>query len=325
MWVWILQNANPNSYDYHTKKSFIKFNLQNGIRWLEVKSNQHNQSFSLKLQKCTKSSLTHTHRGPLLLERFLLQHQRHTPWTPQWWYSPPQCWAQLSPPVAHDIPQRWWGSFSRWRPPTCPRTNTQRSWDCTPLRLTLSLSLTQKHFLWLILHLYSLLLKTSHASLKTKLWFPLALKISKHGLLALMTAICMLHIWSQLPTTSTNIWSQWMHQKYLTKDEETENAVLQSETHAMHQHTAVWLQGQGSKEKRGLQEKERQLKRLSLNICYFCDLSGSLREMCNERFIESSLVGVWGHPQRPAVAIGIVYPWQQRQKEGKQDQHRWIG
>lgn len=54
-------------------------------------------------------------------------------------------------------------------------------------------------------------------------------------------------------------------------------------------------------------------------MCYLCDLSVSLKGMCNERFRESSTVGARGHPQRPAVAIGIAYPWQQREKEGKQD------
>lgn len=63
------------------------------------------------------------------------------------------------------------------------------------------------------------------------------------------------------------------------------------------------------------EKKKRQLE----SICYLCDLSVSLKEMCNERFTESSTVGARGHPQKPAVAIGIAYPWQQRENEGKQD------
>lgn len=54
-------------------------------------------------------------------------------------------------------------------------------------------------------------------------------------------------------------------------------------------------------------------------MCYVRDLSASLKGMYNERFRESSTVGARGHSQRPAVAIGIAYPWQQREKEGKQD------
>lgn len=56
--------------------------------------------------------------------------------------------------------------------------------------------LTQKHFLWLSLHLYTLL-KTSHASLKMEIWFPLPPKIRKLRALTLMTAIRALQIWSQ--------------------------------------------------------------------------------------------------------------------------------
>lgn len=38
--------------------------------------------------------------------------------------------------------------------------------------------------------------------------------------------------------------------------------------------------------------KERQ----SQSICYLCDLSASLKGMCNERFRESSTEGARGHP-----------------------------
>lgn len=60
-----------------------------------------------------------------------------------------------------------------------------------------SLSLTQKPFLWLSLHLCFLLLKMSHASLKMELWFPLPLKIRKLGARTLMKVIRVLQIWSQ--------------------------------------------------------------------------------------------------------------------------------
>lgn len=84
--------------------------------------------------------------------------------------------------------------YSLWLWPSPPLATLL--W-CAPHPSLVSLSLTQTHFLWLSLHLYSLLLKTSHASLKTKLWFPLPLKIRKPGALALMTAIRVLQIWSQ--------------------------------------------------------------------------------------------------------------------------------
>lgn len=67
------------------------------------------------------------------------------------------------------------------------------------------------------------------------------------------------------------------------------------------------------------QRKESRVRGTELNYGRCVDFSASLKEMCNERFSESFMVGAQGHPQRHAVAIGITYPWQRQGRESERD------
>ena len=140
----------------------------------------------------------------------------------------------------------------------------------------LSLSLTQKHFLWQSLFPYSPLLKTSHASLKMELWFPLPPKMRERVPLTLMTAIHTLQIWSEC--SSYQHWHRVSHNAVNASsavwDEcrrKLQTAVWLSQTRAVRQglrsEAAVWLRGQ--------RERASELEYVLL-VWFVCELEGNV-------------------------------------------------